>query len=627
VAYTILFRRGTDDQWTQANPLLNLGELGFVTDTKRFKIGDGLTNWNSLPYSVATLVDGKIPLDQIPDTSKITVSSVSSIAQRNSLVVQSGDIAIVAEEEKTYAYNGTAWVELLTSPDLSGIATEQYVDDSIDNLNLSQYQSLQDVNDIVDSAIDDADLEQYATIVYVDQTISDLDLPDSELFQVDYQDQSILYGNDIPHIGNNSASQIYSYVGVTGVGDGIFTSSSAILSQYPSASTVFYSTGVGRGSMSASYLNFENTAVGYGTLIKGGFQNVAIGTNALNSIQPDPNDSRFFPETSKGNTGVGHHSLFAVTTGKDNTALGHNSMINAATGHSNIAIGADSLRHTHDLEAFNGQYAIAIGASATVPGNATIKIGNANQVIISDNPIFRYADERDMSSVSNISFGLDFLNELRPVEFVSDPRNGEQARNSLGFVASEVASASPTFAGYIDFDSEGNSDIKALAYDQFIPPIVKSIQEIDTRLIVTESELSEVAILSASVAALTASVGVLLEGEATYETYTVSTSAGDYFFSASAGNSNPTVTLVKGRKYRFDLSGVAGTDPFALRESDQVENFVLGTTGNDPVNGVSGSSDSNFIFYTVPGVPPYTSIIYQSSINSATGGVINLVDP
>ena len=626
MAYTILFRRGTDDQWTQANPILNLGELGFVTDTKRFKIGDGLTNWNSLPYSVATLENGKIPLDQIPDTSKITVSSVSSLAQRNALEVQSGDIAVVAEEEKTYAYNGTAWVELLTSPDLSGIATEQYVDDSIDNLNLSQYQSLQDVNDIVDSAIDDADLEQYATIVYVDQTISSLDLPDSALFQIDYQDRSIIIGKDAPLIGDQNEDN-YLYLGVTGLGEDVFTSSSAILSQYASASAVFYSTGIGTGSMSASYLNSENTAVGYGTLLKGGFQNVAIGTNALHSIQPDPNDNRFLPSTSKGNTGVGHHSLFAVATGKDNTALGHNSMINAATGHSNIAIGADSLRYTHDLEAFNGEYAIAIGASATVPGNATIKIGNANQVIISDNPIFRYADERDMSSVSNISYGLDFVNELRPVEFISDPRNGGQARNSLGFVASEVASASPSFTGYIDFDSEGNSDIKALAYDQFIPPIVKSIQEIDTRLIVTESELSEVAILSASVAALTASVGVLLDGEATYETYTVSTSGGDYYFSASAGDPNPTVTLVKGRKYRFDLSGVAGTDPFALREGDEVENFVLGTTGNDPMNGISGSSDSNFIFYTVPGVPPYTSIIYQSTTNPTTGGVINLVDP
>ena len=625
MAYTILFRRGTDDQWTQANPLLNLGELGFVTDTKRFKIGDGLTNWNSLPYSVATLENGKIPLDQIPDTSKITVSSVSSVAQRNALEVQSGDIAIVAEEEKTYAYNGSSWVELLTSPDLSGIATEQYVDDSIDNLNLSQYQNLQDVNDIVDSAIGDANLAQYATIVYVDQSISDLDLPDSSLFQIDYQDRSIIIGKDIPFIGNGDQDN-YLYLGVTGLGENVFTSSSAIIAQYPSASTVFYSTGIGTGSMSASYLNSENTAVGYGTLLGGGFQNVAIGTNALHSVEPDPEDNRFFPSTSTGNTGVGHNALFTITTGTYNTSLGHNSMINAATGHSNIAIGADSLRYTHDGNPFDGEYAIAIGASATVPGNSTVKIGNANHVIVTDNAIYRYSDERDMSSISNISYGLEFVNGLRPVQFVSEPRNGETARDSLGFVASEVASASPSFTGYIDFDSEGNSDIKALAYDQFIPPIVKSIQELDTRLIVTEVELSDVSVLSASVSALTASVAVLLEGEATYETYTVSTSGGAYFFTASAGFANPTVTLVKGRKYRFDLSSVAGTDPFALREGDEVTNYVLGTTGNDPVNGVSGSSDSNFIFYTVPLIPPYTSIIYQSSINSSTGGVINLVD-
>ncbi len=43
-------RRGTAAQWTSANPVLAAGEIGFETDTNKFKIGDGTTNWASLKY-------------------------------------------------------------------------------------------------------------------------------------------------------------------------------------------------------------------------------------------------------------------------------------------------------------------------------------------------------------------------------------------------------------------------------------------------------------------------------------------------------------------------------------------------------------------------------------------------
>lgn len=630
MAYTILFRRGTASQWTQANPVLNLGELGFVTDSKKLKIGNGVTSWNSLDYSIATLENGKIPLDQLPDTVKIAVHEVGTIAQRNNLTVQPGDMAVVSEEVRTYVSNGSggsaSWVEIATTPDFTGYATESFVDDSINNLNISSFVTGASANFIVDSAIQNANLGQYATTSYVNSTISSLEIPDSSLFEFDYQDDSVIIGHTIPQI-TGSASANFLYLGTTGLGENVFTSSSAILSTYPSASAVHYSTAIGAGSMSASYLNYENTAIGYATLLKGGFENVAVGANALHSIAPDPADSILSPATSTSNTAVGYSSLFSVTTGKKNTAIGHNSMINAATGHSNIAIGSDSLRYDHEGSPFDGQNAIAIGASATVPGSSTIKIGNANHVMVIDNSIFKYSDSRDMSSATDSSYGLSFINELRPVEFVSDPRNGGVARNSLGFVASEVISASPSFTGYVDFNSEGTSDIKALAYDQFIPPIVKSIQEIDTRLIVTESDVSQIATLSASVAALTASVAVLLDGEATYETYSFSSVSTEYFSSASAGSANPTVTLVKGRKYRFDLSGVLTGQPFALRESSGVTNNVVGTTGNNPTSGISGSSSSNYIFYSVPSVPAYSSLIYQSVNSAGMMGVINLVDP
>jgi hypothetical protein len=44
------FRRGTAAEWTAANPTLAAGEMAIETDSDRFKLGNGSTAWNSLPY-------------------------------------------------------------------------------------------------------------------------------------------------------------------------------------------------------------------------------------------------------------------------------------------------------------------------------------------------------------------------------------------------------------------------------------------------------------------------------------------------------------------------------------------------------------------------------------------------
>ncbi len=46
----IQLRHDTATNWTTANPILAEGEAGFETDTNKFKIGDGVTNWNNLAY-------------------------------------------------------------------------------------------------------------------------------------------------------------------------------------------------------------------------------------------------------------------------------------------------------------------------------------------------------------------------------------------------------------------------------------------------------------------------------------------------------------------------------------------------------------------------------------------------
>jgi hypothetical protein len=45
-------RRGTAQQWTDANPRLAAGEIGLETDTNKFKIGDDVNLWDDLAYFV-----------------------------------------------------------------------------------------------------------------------------------------------------------------------------------------------------------------------------------------------------------------------------------------------------------------------------------------------------------------------------------------------------------------------------------------------------------------------------------------------------------------------------------------------------------------------------------------------
>lgn len=57
----ILIRRDTSTSWTNINPILGDGEMGYEKDTGKLKIGDGIRTWNQLPYfqpQTSTLFDG-----------------------------------------------------------------------------------------------------------------------------------------------------------------------------------------------------------------------------------------------------------------------------------------------------------------------------------------------------------------------------------------------------------------------------------------------------------------------------------------------------------------------------------------------------------------------------------------
>ena len=85
----IQVRRDTAANWTSVNPTLAAGEQGFETDTGLFKVGDGVTTWNSLASPTlkspketwavsATAATGTVNVDIVTASSFYYTSNASA---------------------------------------------------------------------------------------------------------------------------------------------------------------------------------------------------------------------------------------------------------------------------------------------------------------------------------------------------------------------------------------------------------------------------------------------------------------------------------------------------------------------------------------------------------------------
>ena len=81
VTARLSIRRGLKDAWEQENTILLDGELAWESDTKRLKVGDGVSAWNDLPYY--TVGDSETAGTVIHDSTVLPeyVNSVSSAVE------------------------------------------------------------------------------------------------------------------------------------------------------------------------------------------------------------------------------------------------------------------------------------------------------------------------------------------------------------------------------------------------------------------------------------------------------------------------------------------------------------------------------------------------------------------
>ena len=65
-------RRDTAANWTSNNPVMQAGQLGYETDTRKFKFGDGSSSWISLSYASAVSIGSFASASHVHSTGDIT---------------------------------------------------------------------------------------------------------------------------------------------------------------------------------------------------------------------------------------------------------------------------------------------------------------------------------------------------------------------------------------------------------------------------------------------------------------------------------------------------------------------------------------------------------------------------
>ena len=244
------------------------------------------------------------------------------------------------------------------------------------------------------------------------------------------------------------------------------------------------------GANAASF----NTAVGYkaGEIMAGGVGCTFVGSNAGDSLTSGNHNSAFGFDAGTGltsgfaNTLLGYNSGSSVTTGARNTLVG-DSAASSLTGDNNTALGYGAGNNKT-----SGNYNINIGylsnaSSATVSGEITLGDSNIDAFRCDVQSIASLSDGRDKTDIVESSFGLDFINSIRPVQFKWDRRNlvegdltaSKNGKTRLGFIAQEFQEAMPNNENDIlDLVYESNPERLEAKYGNLIPILTKAIQEL-----------------------------------------------------------------------------------------------------------------------------------------------------
>ena len=295
----------------------------------------------------------------------------------------------------------------------------------------------------------------------------------------------------------------------------------------------------GYGAMDATHVDSDsNTAIGFGAM--GGtstaaraLRNTAVGHSAMGSAQH--NGTTY-------NTAIGYSALGNITTGDYNTTVGTGAGNSISSGYENVLIGGNAGNNDIQIEDGYGNTIIGFGADASATNSvncigigfdcnvtssniAMIGNGNITQLHAADDTgatlyagsaTVSTSDRRIKENFKDLSIGLDFINQLNPVEYNKkqpsdyedslkknlswyksgrNPRvldDVEKSKSRVGFIAQDVGVILKDL-GFDDnndiVDINDDTTLQHIAYSKIVVPLVKAVQELSAKVEELESKL------------------------------------------------------------------------------------------------------------------------------------------
>ena len=151
-------RRGTAAQWTSANPILAAGEIGFESDSSKFKIGDGVNHWDDLIYyasaaDLASLIDGAPDLlNTLNELAQAIGDDASFASTVETAITTATEAAAEYTDDSTSGHNSTT-VGVHGIADTAELSTKTYANDAVGSALLTHNSDTTSVHGIADTSL------------------------------------------------------------------------------------------------------------------------------------------------------------------------------------------------------------------------------------------------------------------------------------------------------------------------------------------------------------------------------------------------------------------------------------------------------------------------------------------
>ena len=242
----------------------------------------------------------------------------------------------------------------------------------------------------------------------------------------------------------------------------------------------------------------RNTVVGAGAcsnVLGTVVNNTAVGFNALKNVGSSPGSGDW-------NVGIGDEAGLSITSGRQNVIMG-NSAGTWLNGTGSTAIGfeaGNNFPNTGSNNVYLGYRAgnnITSGSSNTILGSGAtassatvsneVTLGNSSVTTLrcQVTSITALSDARDKKDGEDANIGLDFINDLRPVKFVWDTRDGAKKDiKEVGFIAQELDEVQQKHGieDHLQLVLKNNPDKLEASQGKLIPILVQAIKDLKKEL-------------------------------------------------------------------------------------------------------------------------------------------------